>query len=111
MNEVRLSGVLGEVHCQTSPSGVPIASARLAFSRRDSIVLVAVDSRTRQLTAFRKGSHIRVIGRLAVYKESFLILVDEIGVWLAAKSREKFAYDESKAQRSIREIGSELPMG
>jgi hypothetical protein len=111
MNEVRLSGVLGEVHCQTSPSGVPIASARLAFSRHDSIVLVASDSRTRQLTAFRKGDHVRAIGRLAAHKESFVIVVDECGTWLAAKGRAKFAYDETKADRTVREIGQDFPMG
>ena len=111
MNEVKLSGILGEVHCQTSPSGVPIASARLVFSRQKSIVLVAVDSRTRQLTAFRKGSHIRCIGRIAAHKESFVIVVDECGTWLAAKSQEKFAYDEGKADRTIREVGQDFPMG
>jgi hypothetical protein len=111
LNQIKLSGILGEVHCQTSPDGVPLATAKLAFSRHNSIVLVAVDSRTRQLTAFRKGSHIRCIGRITPHKDSFVIMVDECGIWLAAKTQEKFAYDEGKADRTIREVGQDFPMG
>jgi hypothetical protein len=111
VNELKLSGILGEVHCRTSPSGVPIASARLTFNWRDSILLVAVDARTRQLTAFGTGDHIRAVGRLVAYKEGFAILVDECGKWLEAKTLAKFRSDETTANRLMREVGKDLPMG
>jgi hypothetical protein len=111
MNQIRISGILGEVEERTSGKGVRVASARLQFNREgESILVVAVDARTRQLTVFSKGEHVRVIGRLAVYGEVFAVLVDECGRWASA-NRGKFAYDESKAQRSIREAGQDFPMG
>jgi hypothetical protein len=111
MNDVRLSGILGAVEERTAGSGVRVASARLQFNRElDSILVVAVDARTRQLTLFSKGDHVRVIGRLAVYREMFVVLVDECGRWATA-SRGRFPYDESKSQRTIREIGPDFPIG
>ena len=104
MNDIRLSGILGEIEERTSDKGVRVASARLRFNReRNCILMIAVDARVRQLTSFAKGDSIRVIGRLAVWGETFAVLVDECGRWVTA-NREKFPYDESKAQRSIREI-------
>ena len=105
MNEVKISGILGEVEERTSDRGVQVASARLQFNReRDSILVVAVHARTRQLTIFSKGDRVRVIGRLVVHGDAFVVLVDECGRWAEA-NRGSFPYDESKAQRSSREIG------
>src|SRR5258707_1199327 len=112
MNDVKLSGILGKVDQHRTEDGVPIASARLSFTdRHDCILLVAVDARTRQLTVFGKGAHIRVIGRLTPHNGSFAILVDECGAWLGAKNPGKFAHDETKAERTRRAIEHEdFPM-
>jgi hypothetical protein len=110
MNEVRLSGILCEVEERSSGNGVTVATASLRFNASgDCVLLVAVDARTRQLTAFDTGAHIRVIGRVAVHKDGFVILVNECGRWLATKRPAKFD-DDSKANRSMRELRSDLPM-
>lgn len=105
MNEVRLSGILGEVEEHTSGNGVRLATARVRFNAHgDTVLLIAADARTRQLTAYGAGAHIRVIGRLASYNDNFAVLVDECGKWLGVKQSEKFN-DDTKANRAVRELG------
>ena len=46
MNEIKLSGILGEVEERTSGNGVRLATARLRFNAHgDTVLLVAADAR------------------------------------------------------------------
>jgi hypothetical protein len=110
VNEVRISGILGEVKEHDSKAGV-FLTARLQFNREhDEILLLAVGARARQLEPFDSGDPIRVIGRLTRFQDGFAVLVDECGAWATA-NRGRFPYDETKSQRSIREVEQDFPMG
>ncbi len=88
-------------------AGVRAAIATLEFSRNsDAILLVAVDSRVRQLVCFRKGDPIAITGRLIVNSKTKrpAVLIDVAGEWKMAVNRPGFQYDEDRADKSMKEV-------
>lgn len=103
MNEVRLSGILQGVVEHDSKDQIFI-TASLEFSPQGhAILVVAAGPRVRELQPFDTGDHVRIIGRLVVFRDGFAVLVDEAARWAAAHTN-KFSHDPAKADRTIREI-------
>jgi hypothetical protein len=109
MNEIKISGVLENVEEHRAPRGEAFITVTLHFDKSGrGILLLAVGPRTRQLVPFDCSDSVRVIGRLAHFRNGFAVLLDECSPWtIARQSRHKFAYQEAQSQKSIRALEAE----
>jgi hypothetical protein len=102
MNEVKLSGVLGQVGEYTAPSGGSFRTVKLEFTHaHDTILLLAVSDRIEQLDGFDAGAHVTVTGRLACFSGGFVIMIDEIR---DSRRRHRDARDFGSGQTDLREV-------
>ena len=104
MNEIRLSGILQGI-AEHSSDGQTFITASLEFSPEGhAILLVAAGLRARALQPFDSGDAVRVTGRLAVYRDGYVILVNEAIHWAITRNPKKFAFDPEKARASREKI-------
>jgi hypothetical protein len=90
VNDVKISGFLGEVQQHVSKDAVRIATGRLKFNWRcDTLPLLAIDARVQQLTQYKPGDSVRVTGRLVIHPDTkkFAILVDVVTSWKTPPGR------------------------
>ena len=106
MNEIRLSGVLREVR-EHHASGKPFLTAMLEFRPHQKILLVGVDGGRRALEPFDSNDPVRVTGRIAVFKNSLCVLVDQIDFHAIAADRKRSTY-QAGTDKNMRELESAL---